>query len=183
MIADINNIRYTLKEFDEENFNAIVNYIVEAKAVYIIGFRTTSILTQYLGYYLDLLLENVKVIDYRIGDVYEQIIQAQPGDLAIGISFPRYSSKIYETLHYLKKKELNIVGITDNGLSPITRACDHYLIAKSNIISFVDTLTAPLSLLNAIIVAVGLRNKSKTKETFKELEDIWAQNLVYQDND
>lgn len=177
--ADIENIRYTLEEFDEITFEKVVNLIVNAETIYIVGFRTTSILTQYLGYYLELLLENVKVIDYGVGDVYEQIIKAKPNDVVIGVSFPRYSSKTYETIEYLKEKGLKIVAITDNSMSPITKESDYCLIAKSNIISFVDTITAPLSLINALIVAVGLKNKEKTKEIFHELEQVWAKHYIY----
>ncbi len=179
LTADIDNIRYTLDEFDQDSFEKVIDLIVSADTVYIVGFRTTSLLTQFLGYYLDLLLDQVKVIDSKVGDIYEQIIHAKPRDLVIGISFPRYSSKTYESMKFLKDRGLKVVAITDNEMSPITRVSDYYLIAKSNIISFVDTITAPMSLMNAIIVAVGFRNKEKTKEIFNELEDIWAEHYIY----
>nr|WP_113921110.1 MurR/RpiR family transcriptional regulator [Alkalibaculum bacchi] len=179
LTADIDNIRYTLDEFDKDRFQKVIDLIVNAQTVYIVGFRTTSLLTEFLGYYLDLLLNQVKVIDSKVGDIYEQIIHAKPGDVVIGISFPRYSSKTYESMKFLKERGLKVVAITDNEMSPITRISDYYLIAKSNIISFVDTITAPMSLMNAIIVAVGLRNREKTKEIFNELEEIWAEHYIY----
>ena len=181
--SDIENIRYTLDELKHEEFEKVISLINESNSIYIIGFRTTKILTEYLGYYLNLIHNNVKVITYGVGDIYEEIIKAQKGDLVIGISFPRYSSKTYETIKYLKDKGLFIVGITDNERSPITRLSNHCLIAKSNIISFVDTLVAPLSLMNAIIVAVGLSNKDKIKEVFHELEYLWEQHEIYANED
>ncbi|MFZ7120443.1 MAG: MurR/RpiR family transcriptional regulator [Eubacteriaceae bacterium] len=177
--SDIDNIRYTLEEFNEINFERVVDLVVNANNIYIVGFRTTTILTEYLGYYLNLILDNVKVINNGVGDIYEQTIRAKEGDLVIGVSFPRYSAKTYETIEYLKEKGLNIVAITDNEMSPITKLCEYYLIAKSNIISFVDTLVAPLSLLNALIIAVGLRNEDKTKKIFNELEKVWAEHYIY----
>lgn len=181
--SDIDNIRYTLDELRHDEFEHVINHINEADNIYIVGFRTTKILTEYLGYYLNLIHDNVKVITYGVGDIYEDIIKAKRGDLVIGISFPRYSSKTYEIMKYLKDKGLNIVGITDNERSPITRLSNNYLIAKSNIISFVDTLVAPLSLMNAIIIGVGLSNKDKIKEVFNELEHLWEQYEIYAHED
>ncbi|MFZ7133997.1 MAG: MurR/RpiR family transcriptional regulator [Eubacteriales bacterium] len=177
--SDIENIKYTLEEFDENSFEKVIQLINNANNIYIIGFRTAKILTEYLGYYLNLILDNVKVIPYSVGDVFEQIVKGKPGDLAIGISFPRYSSKTYETMSYLKAKGLDIIAITDNERSPMTKISDYCLIAKSNIISFVDTLVAPLSLMNVIIVAIGLSNKKRAKEVFNELEQVWAEYEVY----
>lgn len=183
LTSDIENIRYTLEEFDEKVFEEIIASINFANNIYIIGFRTTKILTEYLGYYLDLILDNVKVITHGVGDVYEQLVKAKEGDLVIGVSFPRYSSKTFETIQYLKNKGLNIIAITDNERSPITKISNHCLIAKSNIFSFVDTLVAPLSLMNAIIIAVGYRNKERTEKVFSELEQIWAEHEVYAQED
>ncbi|NTW71292.1 MAG: MurR/RpiR family transcriptional regulator [Eubacteriaceae bacterium] len=177
--ADMDNLRTTLEEADEEAFEKAADMIASAKKIYITGFRTSSLLSKYLGYYLDMILDNVVVVDYGAGDVYERLVKVNKGDLVIGISFPRYSAKSNEIISFVREKGTSIIAITDNELSPIVKYSDCCLIAKSNIMAFVDTVVAPLSLLNALIIAVGYRNKSKTRETFNELEKIWAEHDIY----
>jgi len=177
--ADIENINSTFEEFDYENFKSCIDLILEARKVIIIGFRTTSLLTEHLGYYLNLILDNVKVVNYGVSDIYEDLIRLNEKDVVIAISFPRYAQKTYEAVEFLKDKGIKIIAISDNEKAPINEFTEFRLIAKSNVYSFVDSLVAPLSLINALVISVGLRNIGKTKETFNALEEIWRDHYIY----
>lgn len=177
--SDISNIGTTFEEFDYENFKSCIDLILEARKVIIIGFRTTSLLTEHLGYYLNLILDNVKVVNYGVSDIYEDLIRLNEKDVVIAISFPRYAQKTYEAVEFLGEKGVKIIAISDNENAPINEFTEYRLIAKSNVYSFVDSLVAPLSLINALVISVGLRNIGKTKETFNELEEIWKDHYIY----
>lgn len=177
--SDIENIQATLEELNKEEFTKIVDKLYHSRRIYIIGFRTTTVLTEFLGFYLNLILDNVTVVTYGISDIFEQLINVTSEDMVIGISFPRYSSKTTEILKFIQKKGAQIITITDSELSPIIEYSDHNLIAKSNMVSFVDSLVAPLSLINALLISLGMREKEKITKTFKELENIWEQYEIY----
>jgi len=177
--SDISNISTTFEEFDYENFKSCIDLILAARKVIIIGFRTTSLLTEHLGYYLNLILDNVKVVNYGVSDIYEDLIRLNEKDVVIAISFPRYAQKTYEAVEFLGEKGVKIIAISDNENAPINEFTEYRLIAKSNVYSFVDSLVAPLSLINALVISVGLRNIGKTKETFNELEEIWKDHYIY----
>jgi DNA-binding MurR/RpiR family transcriptional regulator len=181
--SDISNISTTFEEFDYENFKACIDLILEARKVIIIGFRTTSLLTEHLGYYLNLILDNVKVVNYGVSDIYEDLIRLNEKDVVIAISFPRYAQKTYEAVEFLQEKGVKIIAISDNENAPINEFTGYRLIAKSNVYSFVDSLVAPLSLINALVISVGLRNIGKTRETFNELEEIWKDHYIYTGDD
>lgn len=180
--SDIENIQLTLNELNEEEFFEIGDVLKKAKKIYILGFRTTTILTDFLGFYLNLILENVTVVSYGISDIYEQLINVSSEDVVIGISFPRYSSITKQILEFTKEKGAQIIAITDSDLSPLIELSDYKLIARSNMISFVDSLVAPLSLMNALIVSLGMGEKEKITKTFEDLENIWERYEIYTSN-
>jgi DNA-binding MurR/RpiR family transcriptional regulator len=177
--ADMDNIRATLEKINHKTFESVINRIFNSKKIYIIGLRSSTALADFLGFYLNLILDNVQVIELGISDIFEQMINISDEDLVIGIGFPRYAVKTIEALSYAKTKGTKIVAITDSLLSPLAAKADYTLIAQSNMASFVDSLVAPLSIINALIVAVGLREKEKISNTFKELENIWEEYHVY----
>lgn len=177
--SDIKNIQSTLDELQTEEFSKVVQTIYEAKRIYIIGFRTTTILTEFLGFYLNLILDNVTVVTYGISDIFEQLIHVKHDDVIIGISFPRYSKKTTEILEFVKEKGAKVVTITDSDLSPLTEYSDYNLIAKSDMLSFVDSLVAPLSLINALIISLGMKEKDKIKNIFNDLENAWERYGIY----
>lgn len=177
--TDLSNINATFEEFDYEIFKSCIDLILDARKVVIIGFRTTTLLTEHLGYYLNLILDNVRVVNYGVSDIYEHLIRVNEEDVVIAISFPRYAQKTYEAVEFLKNKGVKIITISDNDNAPINVFTENRLIAKSNVYSFVDSLVAPLSLINALVISVGLRNIGKTKETFNELEEIWRDHYIY----
>ncbi|KGG79675.1 N-acetylmannosamine kinase [Caloranaerobacter azorensis H53214] len=177
--ADMDNIRSTIEEISNDEFEKVVDCIYNANRVYIIGLRSSTTLANYLGFYLSLILDNVKVVTYGISDIFEQLLRVNKGDVVIGISYPRYSRRTLEALNYVKQQECKIIGITDSFLSPISGIADYTLIAKSNMISFVDSLVAPLSLINALIIAIGMKEKTEIAEYFQKLETLWYEYNVY----
>ena len=179
--ADINNIRATLEDIDYDVFQQVVNKICEAKKIYIVGLRSSMALADYFGFYLNLILDNVKIVHHGISNIFEQVFRVSKADVVIGIGFPRYSVQTVDALSYVKEQGVTIVGITDSLLSPIANLADYTLTAKSNMASFVDSLVAPLSLINALIVAVGMCEKEKITEHFNKLEKIWKKYNVYQE--
>jgi DNA-binding MurR/RpiR family transcriptional regulator len=181
--SDIDNIRATLEEIDIKAYDDIVDLLMGAKKIYIVGFRTSTILAQFLGFYLNLILENVQVVSQGISDVYEQLFNIGQEDLVIAISFPRYSKRIVDVLDFIKKRGSTVIALTDGPLSPLLNFADHALYAKSNMASFVDSMVAPLSLINALIIAVSLKEKGKLTDTFTRLEDIWVQYNIYSNRD
>lgn len=177
--ADIDNIRATLEKINHKTFEDVVNSIFKAKKIYIIGLRSSSALSEFLGFYLNIILDNVRVVSSGISDVFEQMINLNEDDLVIGIGFPRYAMKTINILAFAKSRNAKVVAITDSLLSPLASKADYTLIAQSNMASFVDSLVAPLSIINALIVAVGMHEKDKISDTFNTLEGIWKKYQVY----
>ncbi len=177
--ADMENIRSTLEKINHKDFEDIVDNIFKAKSIYIIGLRSSTVLAEFFGFYLNMILDNVKVVKHGISDVFDQMINITKEDLVIGIGFPRYAARTIEALSFARSKGTTVVAITDSLLSPLATKADYTLIAQSNMASFVDSLVAPLSVINALIVAVGLREKDNISNLFKELENIWEEYQVY----
>lgn len=179
--SDIQNLQATMDLLKEDNFNKLVDLIVEAKNVYIVGMRTSTALASFLGLYLNLLRGGVNVVqDTAASEIYEQIIRIGEGDLFIGISFPRYSSHTVDAMEFAKKMGAQTAAITDSSASPLDGIAEVCLHAKSDMVSFLDSLVAPMSPINAIIVAVGVRNKKQISGTFERLEKIWSEYDVYE---
>ncbi len=177
--SDIENIRGTLDEINVESFEKTINRILKARKIYIVGLRSSIAIAEYLGFYLNIILENVNIVSYGISDVFEQILKVGKDDLVIGISFPRYSKKTFELANYAKKQGAAVVALTDSVLAPISSIADEILTIRSNMASFVDSLVAPLSIVNALIVGVGMRKKEEIKEYFDKLEYIWKEYHIY----
>ena len=155
------NIRATLEKINHKTFEDVVNSLFKAKKIYIIGLRSSSALAEFLGFYLNLILDNVKVVAYGVSDIFEQMLNVSEEDVVIGIGFPRYATRTIEALAFAKSRNADVVAITDSLLSPLAAKADYTLIAQSNMASFVDSLVAPLSVINALIIAVGLQRKRK----------------------
>jgi len=177
--TDMGNIKTTLEKINYQTFEDIVNSLFKARKIYIIGLRQSAALSEFLAFYLNLILDNVKLVAYGVSDIFEQMLNIDEQDIVIGIGFPRYTTRTIEALSFAKSKNANIVAITDSLLSPLAEKADYTLIAQSNMTSFVDSLVAPLSIINALIIAVGLREKEKISGTFSTLENIWEEYKVY----
>lgn len=179
--ADIHNLQATLDEGNQANFNTAVDMILAAKRIYIVGMRTSTTLARFLGLYLNLLKDNVQVIqDTTASEVYEQLLRIREDDLVIGISFPRYSNRTVNAMKFAGDRGASTLGITDSKASPLQEMSNVCLYAKSEMVSFLDSLVAPLGLINALIVAVGVRDREHTFQTFRALESIWKEYEVYQ---
>ncbi len=177
--ADMHNIRSTIEEVDNEVFNAVITKILEAKNIYVLGLRSAAPLAQFMGYYLNFIFNNVRVVTSGINDIFEQLFHIGKGDLLFGISFPRYASRAIEAMKFSKDREADTVALTDSFLSPLTHYADYSLLAKSDMASFVDSLVAPLSVINALIVGIGQVKKEEISFGFHQLEDIWEEYQVY----
>ena len=177
--ADMHNIRTTMDEIDIQVFEAAIDKILQARQIYVLGLRASAPLAQFLAHYLKYIFPNVTLVTSGISDVFEQLMRINDEDLLIGISFPRYTSRTLEALEFAKKRGAALLAITDGPLSPLHSVADLCLMAKSEMASFVDSLCAPLSLINALIVALGQRRRQQVAQYFDQLEDIWSEYKVY----
>ena len=179
MKADIQNIRATLDELDLNAFEEVVERFLEAKQIYVLGLRSSAPIAQFFGHYLSFIFPNVTVVTSGISDIFEQLSRIGEDDLLVGISFPRYTSRTIEAMELARKRGASLVAITDGPLSPLHAAADICLMAKSDMASFVDSMAAPLSLINALIVALGQRRRQQVAEYFEQVEQIWSDYNVY----
>ena len=177
--ADMHNIRSTIEELNTATFDDVVDRIVSARTIYVMGVRSAAPLASFLGYYLHFVFDNVHVASAGVIDVFEQISRIGKGDLLIGISFPRYSTRTLDAMKYALSRGAQVIGITDGPMSPLAEASTECLTARTDMASFVDSLAAPLSLINALIVSVGLRRKEELSRHFAQLEEIWQRNHTY----
>ena len=181
---DMEKLRTTAEETSREAFNAAVKAIAGARRIYILGTRSSKALSVFMGFYLKLLFDDVRVVDdTSITEIFEQMMRLSDEDVVIGISFPRYSSRTVRTLEFARDRSATVIGITDNIDSPIAKVSELKLLAKSDMVSFVDSLVAPLSLINALIVALGSETGDKLSRTFSELENLWSEYGVYEKSD
>lgn len=177
--SDVSNIRATIDSIDNASFNAAINALLEAKKVYIVGLMSAAPLAQFLAYYLGFVMDNVVMVSGAMGNIYEDLFRISSEDVCIGISFPRYSNHTIDALDFARGKEATIIAITDSVSSPIAEKAEHALIARSDMAGFADSLVAPLSLINAIIVACSLRRREQVSNTLSQLEGIWGSHGVY----
>ncbi|MCP1101129.1 DNA-binding MurR/RpiR family transcriptional regulator [Aequitasia blattaphilus] len=178
--GDIDKIKQTLENIEEETFEVAVNTILKARKIYIIGIRSCAPLASFLNFYLNLIFENVILVNTNsASEIFEQMIRINEEDVVIGISFPRYSMRTMKALEFASNREAKVVTITDSNHSPITMYSSCNLIAKSDMVSIVDSLVAPLSIVNALVVALCMKKQDEVIETLKTLEDIWDEYQVY----
>lgn len=179
--SDIEKIRLTLDELDQETFNTIVEEILKAKHIYILGVRSSYALSSFIGFYFNLMFDNVRLVHTTsASEAFEQILRVGEGDVVLGISFPRYSRRTLKALEYARDSGATAIALTDSRLSPLSQAAHYTLIAKSDMASFVDSLVAPLSVINALIVALGMRKQEEVSNIFNKLETIWDEYQVYE---
>ncbi len=181
MQSDIEKIRMTLDETDQVSFNQAVGAIANAKRIYILGVRSASVLANFISFYFRFMFDNVVSVDTSsISEVFEQIVHISADDVFIGLSFPRYSKRTIKAMQYAKDQGAKVVAITDSKVSPLTKIADVSLLAKSDMASFVDSLVAPLSLVNALIVAISREKAVHLESSLNRLESIWEEYDVYE---
>ena len=179
--ADMDRLRQTGETVDRKEFRAAVDAILNARRVYILGVRSAAVLANFLGYYLNYMFRDVHVVTASgISEMFEQIVGVGPGDVVIAYSFPRYSTTTVKGVQYCRSTGATVVGLTDSRLSPLGQNCDHVLVAKGDMVSLVDSLVAPMSVTNALIVAVAAQKEKELAKTFNNLEHIWEAYNVYE---
>ena len=178
---DIEKIRRTMEKASVEDFEQAVDTIVNAKNIYILGVRSASALSGFMSFYFNQIFESVRLVNTTsTSEMFEQIMRIKEGDVFIGITFPRYSKRTVNAANFAKQNGAKVIAITDSNISPIAETADHLLLARSDMASFVDSLVAPLSAINALIVAVGIRKKDEISSTYERLEQIWDEYNVYE---
>lgn len=180
--TDAEQIRTTIEQADEVVFQEAISKIIDAKTIYILGVRSCAGLASFLGFYFNIIFDNVKIVNTNsVSEMFEIIHRVSKDDVVIGISFPRYSKRVLKALEFSQSKEATIVAITDSPLSPIAGLANYPLVGRSEMVSFVDSLVAPMSILNALIVAISLRKKDEIAKNLEKLEMVWTEFEVYDD--
>ena len=179
--SDIDKLRQTSETVDRGEFQAAVEAILGAKRVYIIGVRSVAPLANFLGYYLNYMFNNVRIVTASgTSEMFEQVVGVDEDDVVIAFSFPRYSAATLKAAQYCRTTGANVIAITDNREAPLAQYSDCVICAKSDMVSLVDSLVAPLSVVNALIVAVAAKREKELHRTFDALERIWDQYNVYE---
>lgn len=180
MTSDINKIKFTLEHLDRQAFAEAVDSILSARTIYITGARSSEPIARMLSYNLSLIFDNVKlVVPTSSAEVFEQMYSIGEKDTVIAFSFPRYSSKMINGIKFAKQKNANIVVFTDSDVSPLVEFADSVLIGQSDMASFMDSLVAPLSIINAIIIEITNRRENEITERFDALEKLWDEYEIY----
>ena len=178
---DEQNIRKTVEALSQLDFDDVVSRLLAARRIYVMGLRSAAPLAQFMYHYLHQVLDDVKLVHNTTGDVFEEIARIGEQDVLVGISFPRYSARTVECMRFAKQNGAQVVGLTDGEMSPLHEAADVCLCASTDMASFVDSLAAPLSVINALVVSVGLHRREELGAHFKRLENIWNAHSVYID--
>jgi DNA-binding MurR/RpiR family transcriptional regulator len=178
---DIDKLKKTLENGSRESFYGAAENLCNAENIYVIGARSAAVLARYASFYLNMMSPSVKLIHTTsTSEMFEQILSIGPSDLIIGMSFPRYSSLTVKALRYAKDRGAKVIALTDSRTSPLAEYADNLLIAKNNLTSFADSLVAPMSVLNALIVAVGMKKQDFVKENLNRLEEIYDRYEVFE---
>lgn len=182
--SDIRNLQKTLDEADEASFEMAVEMILNARDIYVIGVRSCEPLANFLGFYLNLMFKNVKVISTNsASELFEQMFRIGAEDVIIGISFPRYSMRTLKAMELANNRSAKVISITDNIYSPMKLYATCNLTAKSDMASIADSLTAPMSLINALVVSLCMRRQGQMAESLKTLEQVWEEYQVYNNDE
>ena len=178
--SDIEKIKMTMESIDHNAFELAVNTLLEARTIYIVGIRSCAPLASFLGFYLNLILDDVRLVQTNsASEIFEQMIRISEKDVIIGISFPRYSMRTLKAIEFANNRNAKVITITDSVHSPINLYSSCNLIAKSDMASIVDSLVAPLSVVNALVVALCMKRQSEVVNTLESMEKIWDEYQVY----
>lgn len=179
--SDMEKLRKTGETVDRAEFQAAVETLLSARRIYILGVRSVAPLANFFGYYLNYMFDNVQIVTASgSGAMFEKIVSVEKGDAVVAFSFPRYSTSTAKGAQYCRSTGATVIGITDSRLSPLGQNCDHVLVTKSDMVSLVDSLVAPMSVINALIVALASKRQQALSKTFDKLERIWEEYNVYE---
>lgn len=178
---DIEKLRRTDETLDRSQFNAAVDAILNARRIYILGVRSVAPLANFFGYYLNYMFPNVHIVTgLGASEMFENIVGINSQDVLIAFSFPRYSVSTTKGAQYCRTTGASVIGITDSSRSPLGSVCDYVLTAKSDMVSLVDSLVAPLSVVNALLVELASKREKELHATLESLEEIWDNYHVYE---
>jgi len=179
--SDADKLRQTSEMISRNDFHAAVTAIRNARRIYILGVRSVAPLASFLGYYLNFMFDNVHIITASgASEMFERMVGMNAEDVAVAFSFPRYSAATVKGAQYCRNIGATVIGFTDSRLSPLGQHSDHVLVAKSDMVSLVDSIVAPLSLVNALIVALTAGQEHALAKTFDALERVWEEYNVYE---
>lgn len=179
--ADAEKIRQTAETISHDDFQTAVDAILRANHVYILGVRSAAPLANFAGYYMNYMFENVRVVTVSgAGEMFESLVNIKPDDVVIAFSFPRYSSATLKAVQYCRQVGATVIGITNSHLSPLAENSDYVLIAKSDMVSLVDSLVAPLSVVNALLVALASAREQEVQKSLGTLERVWEEYNIYE---
>lgn len=182
--ADAEKIKYTLENIDQNAFEMAVDTILKAKTIYIVGIRSCAPLASFLAFYLNLMFERVVQLNTNnSSELFEQMVRINKEDVIIGISFPRYSMRTLKAMEFANNRSAKVITLTDSIHSPMNLYSSCNLIASSDMASIVDSLVAPLSVINALIVALCMKKQNEVVKTLEELENIWDEYQVYESDE
>lgn len=180
LLSDLDKLKRTYEKIDRQSFNQAVDLILGARKIFILGVRSAAPLASFLGFYFNLIFDNVRLVHTTsVSEMFEQILYVHEGDVVIGISFPRYSKRTIKAMNYSRSTGATVIAITDKSGTPIADSADVCLLAPSDMTSFVDSLVAPLSVINALIAAIGFKRQQVVSDTLEKLEHIWDEYQVY----
>ena len=179
--ADADKIRQTAETVSREHFRLAVEAVLKARRIYILGVRSAAPLANFTGYYMNYMFEDVRVITVSgAGEMFENLVNITPDDVVIAFSFPRYSSATLKAAQYCRGLGATVIGITNSTISPLAQNSDHVLIAKSDMVSLVDSLVAPLSVVNALLVALASAREKEVQKSLETLERVWEEYNIYE---
>ena len=182
--SDAEKIKSTLEQIDQNAFESALDIILNAKHIYIVGIRSCAPLASFMSFYFNLMFDNVHLLHTSSSsELFEQMVRISEEDVIIGISFPRYSMRTLKAMEFANNRNAKVITLTDSVHSPMNLYSSCNLIAKSDMASIVDSLVAPLSVINALIVALCMRKQSEVAETLEALEDIWNEYQVYESDE
>ena len=182
--SDIEKLRRTGELLDRNAFHASVDAVLKAKRIFILGVRSVAPLANFLGHYLSYMFYDVNVVTAAASsEMFEKIVNITSDDVVIAFSFPRYSTAMVNGAEYCRSVGATVIGVTDTKLSPLAQYCDHLLLCKSDMVSVVDSLVAPMSVVNAMILALASKREQELAKTFNALERVWEEYNVYEKQD
>ena len=182
--SDAEKIKSTMEQIDQNAFESALDIILNAKHIYIVGIRSCAPLASFMSFYFNLMFDNVHLLHTSSSsELFEQMVRISEEDVIIGISFPRYSMRTLKAMEFANNRNAKVITLTDSVHSPMNLYSSCNLIAKSDMASIVDSLVAPLSVINALIVALCMRKQSEVAETLEALEDIWNEYQVYESDE
>ncbi|MDD3339434.1 MAG: MurR/RpiR family transcriptional regulator [Lachnospiraceae bacterium] len=174
LTSDAHQIHETLADMKQEVFDLACDTICRGRDIYVIGVRNCAPLAELLAFYLNTIFEHVRLVHTNsASEIYEQMLHVNERDVVIGISFPRYSMRVLKALEFANSRSAKVIALTDTQHSPMNLYSSCNLLAKSELSTIVDSMVAPLSVINALVIALSLRKKQKVLDNLETLDRVW----------